>query len=188
VPFTRSPNADGEYLPYLRNPETLARPWAIPGTSGLEHRLGGLEKEDVTGNVSYSPENHEKMVLLRERKIAGIADDIPPLEVDDPDGAATLVLGWGSTFSSIAAAVRMVRHAGGNVARAHLRYLNPFPRNLGEVLGSYRRVIIPEMNRGHLWRLVRADFLVDAIRVSQVRGMPFKAHDLRDTIMETIAS
>jgi 2-oxoglutarate ferredoxin oxidoreductase subunit alpha len=188
VPFASGPNQDGEYLPYLRNPETLARPWAIAGTPGLEHRIGGLEKEDLTGNVNYSPENHEKMVAIRESKITGIADDIPLLEVDDPDGADTLVLGWGSTYSAIAAAVRIARVEGAGVARAHLRHLHPFPRNLGEVLHSYRRVLVPEMNRGQLWRLIRAEYLVDAIRYGQVRGMPFKAHDITAKIMETIAS
>jgi len=186
VPFAAGPNADGEFLPYLRNPETLARPWAVPGTEGLEHRVGGLEKEDGTGNVNYSPGNHEKMVRTRARKIAGIAADIPALEVDDPDGADLLVLGWGSTYSAITAAIRMARADEAKVARAHLRYLNPFPANLGEVLGSYRKVLIPEMNLGHLWRMVRAEYLVDAVRYNQVNGMPFKAHDLKNKIMEMI--
>jgi 2-oxoglutarate ferredoxin oxidoreductase subunit alpha len=186
VPFATGPNADGEFLPYLRNPETLARPWAVPGTTGLEHRVGGLEKEDGTGNVNYSPENHEKMVRMRARKVAGIAADIPALEVDDPDDADLLVLGWGSTYSAITAAIRIARVDGAKVARAHLRYLNPFPANLGEVLGSYRKVLIPEMNLGHLWRMVRAEYLVDAVALDQVNGMPFKAHDVKNKIMEML--
>jgi 2-oxoglutarate ferredoxin oxidoreductase subunit alpha len=186
VPFATGPNADGEYLPYLRDPKTLARPWAVPGTAGLEHRVGGLEKEDGTGNVNYSPENHEKMVRMRARKIAGIAADVPLLEVDDPDGADLLVLGWGSTYSAITAGIRIARVDGAKVARAHLRYLNPFPANLGEVLGSYRKVLIPEMNLGHLWRMVRAEYLVDAVALAQVNGMPFKAHDVKNKIMEML--
>ena len=126
------------FLPYARDPETLARPWAVPGTPGLEHRIGGLEKADSTGNVSYDPDNHDLMVRLRAQKVAGIACDIPELEVDDPDGADLLVLGWGGTYGPIAAGVRRVREAGGKVAQAHLRYLNPFPRNTGEVLRTLR--------------------------------------------------
>jgi len=184
VEFATEPNADGGvFLPYLRDPETLARPWAVPGTPGLEHRIGGLEKEDVTGNVSYDPENHDLMVRLRAQKVAGIAADIPELEVDDPDGDATLlVLGWGGTYGSIAAAVRKVRGGGHSVAHAHLHYLNPFPRNLGEVLGRYERVLIPEMNLGQLLKLVRAEFLVDAVGYNRVRGVPFRSSELRDAI------
>ena len=184
VEFATESNADGGvFLPYLRDPETLARPWAVPGTPGLEHRIGGLEKEDVTGNVSYDPENHDLMVRLRAQKVAGIAADIPELEVDDPDGDATLlVLGWGGTYGSIAAAVRKVRGGAHSVAHAHLHYLNPFPRNLGEVLGRYERVLIPEMNLGQLLKLVRAEFLVDAVGYNRVRGVPFRSSELRDAI------
>ncbi len=184
VEFATESNADGGvFLPYLRDPETLARPWAVPGTPGLEHRIGGLEKEDVTGNVSYDPENHDLMVRLRAQKVAGIAADIPELEVDDPDGDATLLmLGWGGTYGSIAAAVRKVRGGGHSVAHAHLHYLNPFPRNLGEVLGRYERVLIPEMNLGQLLKLVRAEFLVDAVGYNRVRGVPFRSSELRDAI------
>ena len=188
VSFAQKPNQDGEFMPYLRDETTLARPWAVPGTPGLEHRLGGLEKEDVTGNVSYNPANHEKMTLLRERKIAGIADDIPEVEVDADEGATVLVLGWGSTYSAILAGVRRVRAKGHPIARAHLRHLNPFPRNLEEVLASYETVLVPEINRGHLWRLIRADFLVDAVRYSKVQGQPFKAAEIEAKIMEMIES
>jgi 2-oxoglutarate ferredoxin oxidoreductase subunit alpha len=184
VEFATEPNGDdGEFLPYLRDPETLARPWALPGTPGLEHRIGGLEKENVTGNVSYDPENHELMVRLRAQKVAGIASDIPELEVDDPDGSAELlVLGWGGTYGPIAAAVRQARAAGAKVAQAHVHYLNPFPSNLGEVLGGYERVLVPEMNLGQLLKLVRAEFLVDAVGFNQVRGIPFRSSELCDAI------
>ena len=146
VEFATEPNQDGAFMPYLRDPETLARPWAVPGTPGLEHRIGGLEKADVTGNVSYDPDNHDYMVRIRAQKVAGIA--VPDLEVDHDEGAKLLVLGWGGTYGPITAAVRKVRAGGGKVAQAHLRHLNPFPRNLGDVLRSYDRVLVPEMNLG----------------------------------------
>jgi 2-oxoglutarate ferredoxin oxidoreductase subunit alpha len=174
---------DGErFLPYKRDVATLARPWAIPGTAGLEHRIGGLEKEDETGNVSYDPENHDRMVRLRAAKVAGIAADIPELDVDDPDGADTLVLGWGSTYGAIGAAARRVRATGRKVATAHLRYLNPFPRNTGEVVRAYEKVLIPEMNLGQLRMLIRAQFLVDAVGYNKVRGRPFRAAELADAM------
>jgi 2-oxoglutarate ferredoxin oxidoreductase subunit alpha len=182
VEFATGPNRDGEFLPYVRDPETLARDWAIPGTAGLEHRIGGLEKQDETGNVSYDPDNHDRMVRLRAQKVAGIAADIPELEVDDPDGASLLVLGWGGTFGPITAAVRRVRNAGGKVAQAHLTHLNPFPRNTGEVLRSYDRVLVPEMNLGQLLKLVRAEFLVDAVGYNRVRGVPLRASELAEAM------
>ena len=175
--------ANGEdFQPYRRDEQTLARPWAIPGTPGLEHRIGGLEKQDVTGNVSYDPDNHDLMVRLRAQKVAGIAQDIPELEVDDPDGAEMLVLSWGGTYGSVAAAVRRVRGAGKKVAHAHLRYLNPFPRNTGEILRAYDKVLVPEINLGQLQKLVRAEFLVDATGFNLVRGIPFRAGEVADAI------
>jgi 2-oxoglutarate/2-oxoacid ferredoxin oxidoreductase subunit alpha len=177
------------FRPYGRDPQTLARPWAIPGTPGLEHRIGGLEKADVTGSISYDPDNHDLMTRLRAAKVAAIANDIPLLEVDDPDGdARTLVLGWGSTYGPIGAAVKRVRRAGGKVAQAHLHHLNPFPRNTGEVLGRYERVLIPEMNLGQLLQLVRAEFLVDAVGYNRVRGLPFKASELAEAITALVES
>jgi 2-oxoglutarate/2-oxoacid ferredoxin oxidoreductase subunit alpha len=177
------------FLAFKRNTQTLARPWAIPGTPGLEHRIGGIEKADVTGNISYDPANHDKMVRLRQAKIDGIAADIPRLEVDDPDGAAkVLVLGWGSTYGSIGAAVRRVRTAGGSVAQAHLRHLSPFPANLGEVLAAYEKVLIPEINLGQLALLLRGRFLVDVISYNRVRGLPFKAAELAGVIQDVIAN
>ena len=189
VEFATEPNEGGQFLPYKRDPKTLARPWAIPGTPGLEHRIGGLEKADGSGSVSYDPDNHDLMVRLRAQKIAGIAADIPLLEVDDPDGdATTLVLGWGSTFGPIGAAVRRVRTEGRKVARAHLHYLNPFPRNTGDVLARYEKVLIPEMNLGQLLKLVRAEFLVDAVGYNKVRGRPFQSTELAEAITTMIES
>src|SRR5262245_24054159 len=182
VPFTTAPNAGGEFQPYLRDPQTLARPWAIPGTPGLEHRIGGLEKQDVTGNVSYDPENHDAMTRLRAQKVAGIASDIPELAVDHDPGAKLLVLGWGGTYGPITAAVKRVRADGGKVAQAHLQYLNPLPRNTGEVLRRYERVLLPEMNLGQLLKLVRAEFLIDAVGYNRVRGLPFTSAELADAI------
>ena len=188
VAFTTEPNGpDGEFLPYLRDPETLSRPWAIPGTPGLEHRIGGIEKADGTGDISYDPDNHHKMTLLRAAKIAGIAHDIPQLEVDDPSGGAdTLVLAWGSTFGPVRAACRRLRGRGVNIAHAHLRHLNPFPSNLGELLRRYDRVVVPEMNLGQLALLLRGRFLVDVIGYNQVRGLPFRASELADVLKGVI--
>ena len=177
-----TPPDEGPFLPYARDPETLARPWAVPGTPGLEHRIGGLEKADSTGNVSYDPDNHDLMVRLRAQKVAGIASDIPELDLDDPDGASLLVLGWGGTYGPIAAGVRRVREAGGNVAHAHLTHLNPFPANLEEVLRRYERVLVPEMNLGQLVKLIRADFLVDAVGYNRIRGLPIRSSELASAI------
>jgi 2-oxoglutarate/2-oxoacid ferredoxin oxidoreductase subunit alpha len=181
------PNGEAEFWPYLRDPETLARPWAVPGTAGLEHRIGGIEKADGTGNISYDPSNHDTMVRLRQAKIDGIARDIPPLAVDDPTGdAEVLVLGWGSTYGPIGAAVRTVRESGARVAQAHLRHLNPFPANTGDVVRSYRKVLVPEMNLGQLALLLRARYLVDAISYTRVRGLPFKSDELVDALRDVI--
>jgi len=187
--FAMTPNDAEGFLPYKRDAETLARPWAIPGTPGLEHRIGGLEKENETGNVSYDPENHDLMVRLRAAKVAGIAADIPELEVDDPDGDAdTLVVGWGSTYGAIAAAARRVRASGRKVAHAHLHYLNPFPRNTGEVLRRYDKVLVPEINLGQLRMLLRAEFLVDAAGYNKVRGRPFQSAELADAMTALVDS
>ena len=183
VAFATEPNHEGDFWPYLRDEATLARPWAVPGTPGLEHRIGGLEKADGTGNISYDPDNHDRMVNLRAAKVAGIASDIPRLEVDHQDGSRLLLLGWGSTYGPIGAAVRRVRASGARVSVAHLRHLNPFPANLGEVMGSYDQVLIPEMNLGQLRMLIRARYLVDAVGYNKVRGLPFKAEELADTII-----
>ena len=186
--FATEPNDGEAFLPYRRDAETLARPWAIPGTPGLEHRIGGLEKADETGNVSYDPENHDLMTRLRAAKVAGIAADIPELEVDDPDGADTLVLGWGSTYGAIGAAAKRVRATGRRVATAHLHHLNPFPRNTGEVVRGYEKVLIPELNLGQLRMLIRAEFLVDAAGYNKVRGRPFTAAELEGAITALVDS
>jgi len=177
------------FMPYQRDPQTLARPWAIPGTPGLEHRIGGIEKADGIGTISYDPDNHDKMVRLRQAKIDGIAADIPLLEVDDPDGnARVLVLGWGSTFGSIGAAVRRVRLAGGSVAQAHLRHLSPFPANLGDVLRQYDKVLVPEINTGQLALVLRGRYLIDVISYNRIRGLPFRAAELCGVIQDVISN
>jgi 2-oxoglutarate ferredoxin oxidoreductase subunit alpha len=182
VDFADAPNHEGAFLPYLRDSETLARPWAIPGTPGLEHRIGGLEKADGTGNVSYDPDNHDYMVRVRAQKVAGIAADIPELAVDEEGGESLLVLSWGGTYGPVAAGVRRVRGNGGKVAHAHLNYLNPFPRNTGDVLRRYEKILVPEMNLGQLLKLVRAEFLVDAVGYNRVRGLPFRSSELAEAM------
>jgi 2-oxoglutarate/2-oxoacid ferredoxin oxidoreductase subunit alpha len=186
--FATGPNGpDGTFLPYLRDPETLARPWAVPGTEGLQHRIGGIEKADKTGAISYDPDNHDLMVRTRQAKVDGIARSLPPLEVDDPTGdAKVLVLGWGSTYGPIGAACRRVRRAGLAVAQVHLRHVNPFPADLGDVLRRYERVVVPEMNLGQLALLLRAKYLVDVIGYNQVRGLPFRAAELAEVFKGVI--
>ncbi|MFG1955820.1 2-oxoacid:acceptor oxidoreductase subunit alpha [Micromonospora sp. NPDC048830] len=186
VEFATTPNGeDGTtFLPYLRDPETLARPWAVPGTPGLEHRIGGLEKADRTGDISYDPANHDFMVRTRAARIETIP--VPDVEVDDPDGdARVLVLGWGSTYGPIGAACRGLRQRGLSIAQAHLRHLAPMPANLGQVLRAYDRVVIPEMNLGQLAQVIRSKYLVDAIGYNQVRGLPFTAAEL-ETMLEEV--
>ncbi|HSV37640.1 MAG TPA: 2-oxoacid:acceptor oxidoreductase subunit alpha [Nocardioidaceae bacterium] len=189
-PQFAAPLAEGdEFLPYSRNPETLARPWAPPGVPGLEHRIGGLEKKDGSGDISYDPANHEFMVRTRQAKVDRIADSIPPLVVDDPSGEArVLVLGWGSTYGPIGAAARAVRDAGGQVAQVHLRHLNPFPKDLGDILKRYDAVMVPEMNLGQLSMLLRAKYLVDVVGYNHVNGMPLKAAELATAITALIES
>jgi 2-oxoglutarate ferredoxin oxidoreductase subunit alpha len=185
--FASEPNHDGAFWPYLRD-DKLARPWAVPGTPGLRHRIGGLEKEDGTGNISYQPENHEHMTRLRAERVAKIADDIPELEVDDPDGdASLLVIGWGSTYGAIEGAARRVRREHDvKVATAHLSHLNPLPRNVAEVLRSYERVLVPEMNMGQLVKILRAEFLVDCESFTKVDGLPIFTRDVMQQIMERV--
>jgi 2-oxoglutarate ferredoxin oxidoreductase subunit alpha len=191
--FATEPNhtdAEGNeaFWPYVRDEQTLARPWAPPGVAGLEHRIGGLEKADGSGNVSYDGANHETMTRLRAAKIAGIALDIPPTDVDAQDGAEVLVIGWGSTYGAIAAGVERIRARGHKVDQAHLVHLNPFPADLGEVVGRYRRVLVPEVNTGQLSRLLRAEYLVDAISFTQVEGIPFRAAAMEAAILRQIES
>jgi 2-oxoglutarate/2-oxoacid ferredoxin oxidoreductase subunit alpha len=184
VPFAAQPNVGEDFWPYLRDDETLGRPWAIPGTAGLEHRVGGLEKADGTGNISYDPENHHLMTVLRQAKIKAIEEDIDPLEFEADEGAKVLILGWGSTYGAIGAACRRLRARDKKIARAHLRHLNPFPKNLGDVLSKFETIVVPEMNMGQLSKLVRAEFLVDAISINKVRGVPFRAAELEEKLLE----
>ncbi|HWD06500.1 MAG TPA: 2-oxoacid:acceptor oxidoreductase subunit alpha [Amycolatopsis sp.] len=191
VEFASAPNApdgSGEFWPYVRDPETLAREWAVPGTAGLQHRVGGLEKQDGKGSISYDPENHDHMVRLRQAKIDGI--DVPDVVVDDPSGgtARVLALGWGSSYGPIGAACRRVRKLGMPIAQAHLRHLNPLPRNLGDVLRSYDKVVVPEMNLGQLALLLRAKYLVDVHSHTKVAGLPFKAEELQNVFTDIITS
>ena len=182
-PYT---DPDG-YQPYMRDPQTLARPWVLPGTPELEHRIGGLGKQDVTGNVSYAPEDHERIVHVRADKIRGIADFIPELEVTGPEQGDLLVLGWGGTYGAIRAAVEQVRDEGLDVAYAHLRYLNPFPRNLGNVLGRYKQVLVPELNLGQLAMLVQAHFPVRVVKLNKVQGAPFQIREVADKIRQVLS-
>jgi 2-oxoglutarate ferredoxin oxidoreductase subunit alpha len=177
---------DGTFLPYMRDVDTFARPWAVPGTKGLEHRIGGLEKEAISGNVSYDPGNHQLMTDSRAWKIANIANDIPQVEVVGGEGAELLILGWGSTYGAIHAAANRVRLQGEKVATAHLKYLNPLPTNLGPVLASYDKILIPELNTGQLLKLIRAEFLLDAVGLNKVSGEPFKVTEIISKIMEMI--
>jgi 2-oxoglutarate ferredoxin oxidoreductase subunit alpha len=186
VRFASQPNAGDDFWPFLRDDETLARPWAIPGTPGLQHRVGGLEKADGTGNISYDPDNHHLMTLLRQAKIKAIEEDIDPLEFDADEGATVLVLGWGSTYGAIGAAVRRLRVRGLKVARAHLKHLNPMPKNTGEVLARFDKVVVPEMNMGQLSKLIRADFLIDVISINKMKGLPFRAADLEEELVKLI--
>jgi 2-oxoglutarate ferredoxin oxidoreductase subunit alpha len=184
VRFASQPNVGDDFWPYLRDDETLARPWAIPGTPGLQHRVGGLEKADGTGNISYDPDNHQLMTDLRQAKIKVIEEDIAPLEYDADEGAEVLILGWGSTYGAIGAAVRRLRARGKKVARAHLKHLNPFPKNTEEVLRRFDKVVVPEMNMGQLSKLIRSEFLIPTININQVKGLPFRAGDLENRLLE----
>jgi 2-oxoglutarate ferredoxin oxidoreductase subunit alpha len=190
VKHPTEPNSPGNgqphFLPYKRD-ERLVRQWAIPGTPGLEHRIGGLEKEDVTGNVSYDPANHEHMTHTRAQKIANIADDIPLLEVNGPEQGDLLVIGWGGTYGSILSAVERAQRKGSKVASAHLRYLSPMPKNTGEVLKRYKKVLVPELNCGQLRLLLRAEWLIDAVGLNKVQGRPFLVSEIEEKIAQLLA-
>jgi 2-oxoglutarate ferredoxin oxidoreductase subunit alpha len=186
VPFAAERTGeDGAFLPFERDPETLARPWAIPGTPGLQHRIGGLEKAEGSGNISYDAANHQRMTDLRAAKVAGI--DVPDLQVEGDPDADLLVLGWGSTYGPIRGAVKRLRESGHRVARAHLRHLNPFPANTEAVLRNYRRVLIPEVNHGQLLLLVRAKYLIDAVGYDRVRGKPFRIAEIVEEAERVLA-
>jgi len=181
VKFATDP---ANFMPYARDEKTLARPWALPGTPGLEHRIGGIEKQNITGNVNYDPENHHLMVMLRQEKVDRAAADIPPLEVFGGPSGKVLVLGWGSTYGSITSAVERMQNDGKSVSSAHLRYLNPFPANLGEVLSNFETVLIPEMNLGQLCTMIRARYLINAVPFSKVKGRPFQIREIVSKVEE----
>jgi 2-oxoglutarate ferredoxin oxidoreductase subunit alpha len=175
-----------DFLPYKRNPDTLARPWAIPGTPGLEHRIGGLEKQDVTGNVNYEPLNHENMVRIRAAKIDAIVQDVPNVLPSGDSEGDLLLVSWGSTFGSITQAVKAERDRGRKIGHLHLRYLNPLPANLGDILKRYRKVLVPELNMGQLIWVLRAKYLVDAVGLNKIQGRPFKQNELEQKIEELL--
>jgi 2-oxoglutarate ferredoxin oxidoreductase subunit alpha len=186
VKFATEPNSGTTYLPYKRNPETLARPWAVPGTPGLEHRIGGLEKQDVSGNINYEPLNHEKMVRIRAAKVEAVAQDIPDIEpIGDAQGDL-LIIAWGSTHGAITAAVKAQRAEGRSIGHIHLRHLNPLPSNLGEVIKRFKRVLVPELNMGQLLWVLRAKYLVDAVGLNKIQGRPFKQSELEQKIEEML--
>jgi 2-oxoglutarate ferredoxin oxidoreductase subunit alpha len=181
-------NGDEPFLPYLRDPETLARPWAIPGTPGLEHRLGGLSKAPVTGNVSYDPQHHEQMLTERAEKVARLADAIPEQDVFGPTEGDLLVVSWGGTYGAVRMGVRQAQAKGYSVAHAHLRYMNPFPRNLREVLSRYKRVVVPELNNGQLAFLLRGRFALNVQSYPKLHARPFKISEILSKIEEILRS
>jgi 2-oxoglutarate ferredoxin oxidoreductase subunit alpha len=185
IPVEFASDPEG-FLPYKRNPQTLARPWAIPGTPGLEHRIGGLEKEDVTGNVNYEPLNHENMVRIRAAKVEGIAQEIPDVVPAGDAEGDLLIVSWGSTYGSVTAGVKTQRAKGRRIGHVHLRYLNPLPRNLGQVIKRYKHVLVPEMNMGQLVMVLRAKYLVDAQGYNKIQGRPFKQSEIENKIEEII--
>jgi 2-oxoglutarate ferredoxin oxidoreductase subunit alpha len=186
VHFATEPNSPTGYLPYKRDPQTLARPWAVPGTPGLEHRIGGLEKQDVSGNINYEPLNHEKMVLIRAAKVAAVAQDIPDIEAAGDAEGDLLIVAWGSTHGAITAAVKAQRAEGRRIGHVHLRHLNPLPSNLGDVIKRYKKVLVPELNMGQLLWVLRAKFLVDAVGLNKIQGRPFKQVELEQKIEEML--
>ena len=185
IPVTFRTEAAG-FFPYLRDPATLARPWVRPGTPGLEHRIGGIEKEDVTGNISYEPENHDYMVRMRAEKVRRVAQEIPPTTINGPHAGDVLVVGWGGTYGAITAAAEEAQLGGKAVASIHLRHLNPLPPDLGQILRQYRRVLVPEINSGQLVRILRAEYLVDAVGFHRVRGMPLQTQEIHEAITQLL--
>lgn len=188
VQYPKVKSSKEHFLPYQRNPKTLARPWAIPGTPGLEHRVGGLEKQENTGNVSYDPQNHDKMTRLRAAKVAAIAQDIPDLKVFGKDRGEVLVVGWGSTYGAITSAVEKLQRQGSSVSSVHLRHLNPFPSNLGKILSGFQKILVPELNMGQLSLLLRAEYLVDAYPLTKIQGQPFKIAEITEAVERLLNS
>jgi 2-oxoglutarate ferredoxin oxidoreductase subunit alpha len=186
VTHPEAPDNGDEFQPYLHD-ERLSRPWAVPGTKGLMHRIGGLEKQDVTGNVSYDPENHHHMTLLRAQKVANIADDIPLQQLDGPDSGKLLVLSWGGPYGACLSASRKARAAGASVSHCHLRYLNPFPKNLGQIFERFDAVLVPELNMGQLAMMIRAAYGIETVCYNKVQGKPFSVGELVRKIEELLA-
>jgi 2-oxoglutarate ferredoxin oxidoreductase subunit alpha len=176
------------FFPYLRDPATLSRPWVKPGTPGLEHRIGGIEKQDVTGNISYDPENHDHMVRQRAEKVRRVGQEIPPTTINGPATGDLLVVGWGGTYGSITAAVERAQADGKSVAQIHLRHLNPLPPDLGHILREYRKILVPEINSGQLVRILRAEYLVDAVGFNRVRGLPLASEEISEAITQLLGS
>jgi len=186
VKFAHENNSENDFLPYLRDEDTLSRPWAIPGTSGLEHRLGGIEKAENTGHVSYDPENHHRMVELRQEKVNRIQNDIQPLEVFGENHGDMLVLSWGGTYGACRSAVETLNEEGKKVSHVHLRWINPLPKDLGEIIIGFKNILVPEINLGQLLRLIRSEYLVDAQGLNLVRGRPIGASTIVKTVKKTI--
>ena len=187
VTFVHEKNSDDEFLPYLRNEETLSRPWAIPGTPGLEHRLGGIEKDENTGHVSYDPENHHRMVELRQEKVNRIQQDIAPIKIFGEDHGDMLILSWGGTYGSCRSAVETLQEEGKKVSHAHIRWISPLPKDLGEIIIGFKNVLVPEINLGQFLRLIRAEYLVDAKGLNLVRGRPISASTIVETVKKTLS-
>jgi 2-oxoglutarate ferredoxin oxidoreductase subunit alpha len=187
VTFVHEKNSDDEFLPYLRNEETLSRPWAIPGTPGLEHRLGGIEKAENTGHVSYDPENHHRMVELRQEKVNRIQQDIAPIKIFGEDHGDMLILSWGGTYGSCRSAVETLQEEGKKVSHAHIRWISPLPKDLGEIIIGFKNVLVPEINLGQFLRLIRAEYLVDAKGLNLVRGRPISALTIVETVKKTLS-
>jgi 2-oxoglutarate ferredoxin oxidoreductase subunit alpha len=186
IEWAYAKSVEGTFNPYERDPKTMARPWAVPGQKGLEHRIGGLEKSASTGDISYDPGNHHAMTLARKNRVAGIAQDIPPTEVNGPSEGDLLVVGWGGTYGAITSAVERARGQGKSVASVHLRYLNPLPPDLGDVLKRYKKVLVPELNTGNLVLMLRANYLVDAVPFNKIAGQPFKIREILGKIDEVL--
>src|SRR5262249_41465388 len=186
VRFAKDSNSPNGFLPYKRDPQTLARPWAVPGTAGLEHRIGGLEKQDVTGNINYEPLNHEKMVRIRAAKVEAIGQEILDVVPAGDSQGDLLIVAWGSTYGAITAAVKAQRAEGRKIGHVHLRHLNPLPANLGDVLKRFHRVLVPELNMGQLLWLLRAKYLVDAVGLNKIQGRPFKQAEVEQKIEDML--
>jgi 2-oxoglutarate ferredoxin oxidoreductase subunit alpha len=186
INFAKEPNADGDFLPYLRDEKTLSRPWAVPGTKGLEHRVGGIEKAENTGHVNYDPDNHHRMTLLRQEKVDRVQQDIPPTEINGEDSGDLLLLSWGGTYGASRSAAETLQEEGYKVSHVHVRWISPLPKDLGEILINFKNILVPEINLGQFLRLIRAEYLVDAKGLNLVRGRPIGAATIVETVKKNI--